>query len=169
MDVPCFILVRDNIVEYLLFQQDILQERVKIMKNTFMRGIVPLLAAALILPALQGCTPFFWRSRSHTLLTCGKVYRGNMIQGDTDIFYRDLWDAVYMVCRIKGVIRKESRSRGYLQLDVLSTVMDIRIIRMTKKINRLRITVKNEGKPRIDMAKEVFSKIIAEGARLSEQ
>jgi archaeosine-15-forming tRNA-guanine transglycosylase len=74
-----------------------------------------------------------------------------------------------MVCRIKGVIRQESRTRGYLQLDVLSTIMDIRIIRMTKKINRLRITVKNEGEPKIDMAKEIFSKVIAGGARLSEQ
>ena len=74
-----------------------------------------------------------------------------------------------MVCRIKGVVRKESRERGYLQLDVLSTIMDIRIIRLTKKVNRLRITVKNEGEPKIDMAKEIFSKVIAEGARLSEQ
>jgi len=138
-------------------------------KNNFIRCAGLFLTAALILPALHGCTPFFWKSRSQTLLTAGKVYRGNTVQGDTDIFYRDLWDAVYMVCRIKGVVRKESRERGYLQLDVLSTIMDIRIIRLTKKVNRLRITVKNEGEPKIDMAKEIFSKVIAEGARLSEQ
>ncbi len=139
------------------------------MKRTVALAAVSLLAAALIMPSLQGCTPFFWKSSYHTLLTSGKIVGRNTVQGDTDIFYRDLWDAVYMVCRIKGVIRQESRTRGYLQLDVLSTIMDIRIIRMTKKINRLRITVKNEGEPRIDMAKEVFSKAIAEGARLSEK
>jgi len=138
-------------------------------KNNFIRCVGLFLTAALILPVLHGCTPFFWRSKSQTLLTVGKVYGGNTVQGDTDIFYRDLWDAVYMVCRIKGVVRKESRERGYMQLDVLSTIMDIRIIRLTKKINRLRITVKNEGEPKIDMAKEIFSKVIAEGARLSEQ
>jgi len=164
-----YILVWYNSVEYLLFRQDILQERAEMMRKTAGMAVVLMLAAVLIMQSLQGCTPFFWTSKSQTLLTSGKMVGRNTIQGDTDIFYRDLWDAVYMVSRIKGVIRQESRARGYIQLDVLSTIMDIRIIRMTKKINRLRITVKNEGEPRIDMAKEVFSKAIAEGARLSEK
>ena len=86
------------------------------MRKTAGMAVVLMLAAVLIMQSLQGCTPFFWTSKSQTLLTSGKMVGRNTIQGDTDIFYRDLWDAVYMVSRIKGVIRQESRARGYMSV-----------------------------------------------------
>ena len=162
MDFSFFFLVGHYTVKYILFSKSILTKEAEMKKNIF-------LSVCAFVLMLQGCVPAAWRTNSDIPLVAGHQISKDTVQGDTDVFYRDLWDAVYMNCRMKGVIKKESRERGYLQLDVLSTIIDIRTIRLTKKINRLRVTARKDRRPNLDAAKEMYNKILAEAQKLSDQ
>jgi len=85
------------------------------------------------------------------------------VQGDTDKPYDSLWNAAYTVSRIRGTIKQEDSMRGYIELQVGTSKLSIRLIRLTHLTTRVRISARNKfNLPNRDLAEDIFVKIMEE-------
>lgn len=86
------------------------------------------------------------------------------VQSETDKPYDTLWNSALMVSRIRGAIKQEDSQKGYIELQVESSRVWIRLIRLTQSATRIRISARKYHLPNIDLAQDIFVKIM-EGAR----
>lgn len=84
------------------------------------------------------------------------------VQGETDKSYDSLWDAALTVSRYRGVIKQEDYSRGYIQLEADASRVYIRLIRLTQATMRLRVSARKHRLPNINLAQDIFVKIMEE-------
>jgi len=125
-----------------------------------------LLALFLLIPflavGLSGCVPVF-------LMAVGGVgvyaVSKDTIQGDTDTAYETLWDSAVKVSRIRGTILEEDFNRGYIQIDAKPNKIWIQFVRLTTASTKIRVSARKYKLPNIDLAQEVFIKIIEESKR----
>lgn len=92
----------------------------------------------------------------------GYAVSRDTIQGETDIAYDALWNAALSVSRIMGTIRSENISGGEIQVDIGKTKTWIRLIRVTQATTRLRVSCRKFHLPNLDLAQEIYIKIIGE-------
>ena len=108
--------------------------------------------------ASSGCVPFFVGSAVGAL--GGYAISRNTIQGETDKDYDALWEAAVNVAKIRGSIKTEDKTQGYLELEANSSRAAIRIFRLTKSTNRLKVSARTKlGLPNIKLAQDIFVKI----------
>ena len=115
---------------------------------------IPFLAIGLC-----GCVPVF-------LMAVGGVgvyaVSRDTIKGDTDTSYEALWDAALKVARIRGTILQQDFNRGYIEVDAKPSKIWINLIRVTAATTQVRVSARKYKLPNIDLAQEVFIKIIGE-------
>jgi hypothetical protein len=125
-----------------------------------------LLLIPFLVSGLCGCIPVF-------LMTVGGVgvyaISKDTIQGDTDTPYETLWDSAMKVARIRGTILQEDFNRGYIEVDANPNKIKIQFVRVTAATTQIRVSARKYKKmfPNIDLAQEVFVKIIEESKRPS--
>jgi hypothetical protein len=94
----------------------------------------------------------------------GYAISKDTIQGETDKDYNTLWNAVKTVAKIKGTIKTEDKTKGYLELTVDSSRVVVQLSRLTKTANRLRVSARRMGLPNIDLAQDIFVKILEQAS-----
>ncbi len=128
------------------------------------RLTVLLLLIPFLVAGLSGCVPVF-------LMAVGGVgvyaTSKDTIQGDTDTPYEALWDSAVKVARIRGTILQEDFNRGYIEVDAKPNKIWIRFERVTAAATKIRVSARKYKLPNIDLAQEVFIKIIEESKRQS--
>lgn len=123
-------------------------------------------ALLLLIPFLvfgsSGCIPVF-------LMAVGGVgvyaVSKDTIQGDTDTPYETLWDSASKVARIRGTVLQEDFNRGYIEVDAKPNKIWIQFVRVTPTATKVRVSARKYKLPNIDLAQEVFIKIIEESKR----
>ena len=127
-----------------------------------------LIALLLLIPflvvGLSGCVPVLLMA-----VGGGVVYTASKdtIQGDTDTSYEVLWDSAMKVARIRGTILQENFNRGYIEVDAKPNKIWIQFIRVTTAATKIRVSARKYKLPNIDLAQDVFVKIIEEAKRES--
>jgi len=84
------------------------------------------------------------------------------IQTETDKPYDMLWNSALTVSRIRGTIIQEDSQKGYIELQVESSRVWIRLIRLTQATTRIRISARKYYLPNLDLAQDIFVKIMEE-------
>ncbi len=84
------------------------------------------------------------------------------IQVETDKPYDTLWNSALTVGKIRGTIIQEDSQRGYIELQLESSRVWIRFIRLTQATTRIRISARKYHLPNIDLAQYIFVKIMEE-------
>jgi len=84
------------------------------------------------------------------------------IRAETDKPYNMLWDSALTVSRIRGTIIQEDSQKGYIELQVESSRVWIRLIRLTQATTRIRISARRYHLPNLDLAQDIFVKIMEE-------
>ncbi|MCX5702609.1 MAG: hypothetical protein NTW64_06540 [Candidatus Omnitrophica bacterium] len=92
----------------------------------------------------------------------GYAVSRDTIQGETDIPYDNLWSSALKVSRIRGTIRQEDVSGGYLKLAVESGFIWIRLIKITQATTRLKVSARKYHFPNISLAQDMYLKIMEE-------
>ena len=123
------------------------------MKNRAVVFLIPFL-----LLGISGCAPLIIGSAVGAL--GGYAISRDTVQGDTDIEYDRLWNAVVTVARIKGTIKSEDYTRGYLTAEAESSKVGVRLIRLTKATTRLRVSARKYHLPNLRLAEDLFVKIM---------
>lgn len=117
----------------------------------------------LIFPliVISGCAPLIIGGAVGALgaYAVGK----DTIQCDTDKPYESLWSSAVAVAKSKGTIKQEDKTKGSLELQDNSSHVYIRLVRLTRSTVRMRISARKHHLPNIDLAQDIFVKII-EGA-----
>lgn len=108
----------------------------------------------------SGCIPLIIGGAAGAL--GARAISKDTIQGETDKSYDSLWKAAYQVSKIRGTIRQEDNLRGYLRVDVGLSRVKISLIRLTRATTRLRITARKYHFPDLDLAQDLFVKIMEE-------
>ncbi|TRZ96281.1 hypothetical protein D4R78_01375 [bacterium] len=83
-------------------------------------------------------------------------------QGDADKSFDSLWRSALTVSKIRGKIKQENYSQGYIELETGSNRAWIKIIRLTRVTNRLKISARKYHLPNLKFAQELFMKILEE-------
>jgi len=121
-------------------------------------------AAFLVLPllclSLAGCAPLIVGAAVGAL--GGYAISKDTIQGNTDKNYDLLWESAINVARMRGNIKTEDSVRGYLELEVNSSKVYVRLIRLTQATTRLRVSAKRYHLPNLSLAEDIFVRIIEE-------
>lgn len=84
------------------------------------------------------------------------------VQAETDKPYDALWNSALTVARIRGTIKQEDSQRGYIELNVESGHVWIRLIRLTQATTRIRISARRYHLPNLNLAQDMFVKIMEE-------
>lgn len=90
----------------------------------------------------------------------GYAISKDTVQGETDKPYDNLWDAALTISKIRGAIKQEDISRGYIELEADSSRVWIRVIRLTRSVNRLRVSSRKFHLPNLSLAQDIFTKIM---------
>ena len=85
------------------------------------------------------------------------------IQGQSDKPYESLWNAAVTVSKIRGTIKQEDATSGYIELEANSNRVKISLIRLTHATTTLRISARNKLHfPNMGLAQDMFVKIMEE-------
>ncbi|HTY44483.1 MAG TPA: DUF3568 family protein [Patescibacteria group bacterium] len=82
------------------------------------------------------------------------------IQGETDKPYESLWESAVKVARIRGTVRQEDVTKGYLELQTDSGRIWITLIRLTQATTRVKVSARRFHMPNIALAQDMFVKIM---------
>lgn len=118
-----------------------------------------LIVPVLIL-SLSGCAPLVVGAAVGAV--GGYAASRDTIQGDSDKPYESLWDAAVKVAQIRGKIRREDAYAGTIQSDAESSLVWIRLIRLTRSTTRIMISARRYHFPNLALAQDLYVKIIEE-------
>lgn len=114
----------------------------------------------LLLLNIYGCVPLIVGGAVGAV--GGYAISKDTIQGDTDKPYAEIWDSALRVAQIRGTIMQQDSQKGYIELNAESSRVSIRLIRMTRATTRVKISARKFSLPNLDLAQDLFVKIIAE-------
>jgi len=117
-----------------------------------------LLIMPLVFINLTGCAPLIVGAAAGAL--GAKALSKDAIQGDTDKTYDSLWSSALMVANMRGIIKQENSSTGYIQLESGNSLVNIRLMRLTRATTRLRVSARKYHFPNASLAEEIFVKIM---------
>ena len=110
-----------------------------------------------ILVTILGCAPLIIGSAVGVL--GGYAISKDTIQGETDKNYDSLWEAALTVSKIRGEIKYEDKTKGYIELEAESSKVYVRLIRLTFSTTRLRVQARKYHFPNMSLAQDIFVKI----------
>lgn len=121
------------------------------------KAVFALLLIPLLIVNLSGCVPLIVGGA----LGAAGAYAvsKDTIQGETDKPYDSLWEAAVAVSKIRGTIKQEDSSKGYIELQADASKVYIRLIRLTQATTRLKVSARKYHMPNISLAQEIFLKI----------
>ena len=126
------------------------------------KSLALFLLISFLATGLSGCVPVF-------LMAVGGVgvyaISKDTIQGDTDTSYEELWDSALKVARIRGTVKQEDFNRGYIEIEAKPNKIWIQFVRVTAAATKIRVSARKYKLPNIDLAQDVFIKIIEESKR----
>ena len=122
-----------------------------------MRKIILFLIPCIFVSIL-GCAPLIVGGAAGAL--GGYAVSKDTIQGETDKSYDSLWNSALMVGRIRGQIKYEEMTKGYIELEAESSRVYIRLIRLTVATTRLRVSARKYHLPNLGLAQDIFVKIM---------
>jgi hypothetical protein len=125
-----------------------------------MKKTIGFLLVAFILFTTQGCVPLVVGAAVGGV--GGYAASKDTIQGETDKPYEILWDAAVKVSKIRGTVKQEDVQSGCIYLDTDSGRVWIRLIRLTRTANRIRISARKMHLPNMDLAQDIYTKIMQE-------
>ncbi len=124
------------------------------------KKVVGYLLIPFLLLSISGCAPLIIGAAAGGL--GAYAISKDTIQGDTDKPYDSLWNAALMVSRIRGTMKQEDYTRGYIELRVDSSRVEIKLIRLTHATTRLRVASRKHRLPNLGLAQDLFMKIMEE-------
>lgn len=92
----------------------------------------------------------------------GYVISKDTIKGETDKNYDSLWSTALAISRIRGTIKQEDKTRGYIELEAESSKVYIRLIKVTRATTRLKVSARRYHVPNLDLAQDIYTKIMNE-------
>lgn len=122
------------------------------------KNLFSLILALSILTTVSGCVPLIIGSAVGAL--GGYAISNDTIQGETDKLYDSLWSSAQMMSRARGVIRQEDSSGGSIELEVESSRVWIKLIRLTQATTRLKVSARKHHLPNLSLAQDLFVKIM---------
>lgn len=90
------------------------------------------------------------------------------IQGETDLSYEDVWDAAQMVAKYRGNINTRNFESGILQYSEGKSKVWVKLERVTDSTTRLKISSRKYKMPNLDLAQQVYTKILEEARASSD-
>jgi len=84
------------------------------------------------------------------------------LEGNTDRPYESLWNAAMTVARIRGRIQQEDITGGYIEVAVDSTLVKIRLTRVSQATTKVKVAARKHHLPNLKIAQEIFIKIMEE-------
>lgn len=154
MDFSGGFLGRNSFAYAILFLESTYEKEIRMRKTLYVIAIVVLAIS------VSGCAAFIVGGA----VGAAGVYAASKdtAQGETDKAYDALWSASVKVARIRGAIKKEDSVRGYLELEAEASRVQIRLIRLTRSTTRLRISARKYHLPNLDLAQDIYVKIMNE-------
>jgi len=125
----------------------------KVKKITFSILLVLFLSCGL-----AGCVPLIVGGAVGAV--GGYAVSKDTIQGDSDIPYDSLWNGAIRVAQIRGKIRKEDMNAGIIQADMESSIVWIKLSRLTQASTRIRVSARKYHFPNLALAQDVYVKIM---------
>ena len=107
--------------------------------------------------SISGCAPLIIGSAVGAL--GGYAVSKDTIEGETDKSYDSLWEAALTVSKIRGQIKYENKTKGYIESEAESSKVYIRFIRLTVSTTRLRVSARKYNLPNMILAQDIFVKI----------
>lgn len=85
----------------------------------------------------------------------------DIVSGETDKDYEDLWDASLEVANSMGIVRKQDRVKGTLQFNIGTTnVIVVTLEQITAKATRVKVAARKNHLPDLKTAEKVFIRIM---------
>jgi hypothetical protein len=106
---------------------------------------------------ISGCAPLIIGGAVGAL--GGYAVSKDTIEGATDKSYDSLWEAALTVSKIRGQIKYENKTKGYIESEAESSKVYIRLIRLTVSTTRLRVSARKYHFPNMSLAQDIFVKI----------
>lgn len=112
-----------------------------------------------IFVTISGCVPFIVGGAVGAVGSYAASK--DTVEAQTDKPYDSLWDAALTVSKIRGGIKQQDYTKGYIELEVESSQVWIRLIKLTRTANRLRVSSRNKYHlPNLSLAQDILVKII---------
>ena len=111
-----------------------------------------------ILANTLGCAPLVVGAAVGAL--GGYVVSKDTIQGETDRPYDSLWNAVLTVVKIRGNLQQEDYVKGYVEAGIESSLVWIKLVRLTRATTRLKISSRKYHMPNLNLAQDIFAKVM---------
>ena len=111
-----------------------------------------------IFVSILGCAPLIIGGVVGAL--GGYAVSKDTIQGETDKSYDSLWEGALTVSKIRGQIKYEDKTKGYIELEAESSKVYVRLIRLTAATTRLRVKARKYHFPNMSLAQDIFMKIM---------
>lgn len=122
------------------------------------KTIFTVFAVSLLSINLAGCVPLIVGGAVGAV--GGYAVSKDTIQGNSDIPYDSLWNAAIRVAQIRGKIRKEDMSAGTIQADMESSIVWIKLTRLTQVSTTVRVSARKYHFPNLSLVQDVYVKII---------
>jgi len=127
-----------------------------------MKKFLSLGLALILLVSICGCAPLIIGAAAGGL--GAYAVSKDTVQGNTDKSYEALWGSARSVAGSYGIIQEENSGTGYIELGAQSTKVWIKLVRLTQSTTRLKVSARKYHFPNIELAQDIFVKIIT-GAR----
>jgi len=134
-----------------LFYKSILKKGIEMKK-------ILLFLIPCILVSILGCAPLIIGGAVGAV--GGYAISKDTIQGETDKSYDSIWEAALTVSKIRGQIKYEDNTKGYIDLEAESSKVYIRLIRLTAATTRLRVSARKYHFPNMSLAQDIFTKVM---------
>jgi len=154
LDILGYLLGHNFRINYPLFYKGVFKKGAKMKRILFSVSIIPFIFISL------GCVPLIIGGAAGALGAYS--VSKDTIQGETDKPYGALWSSAVMVSRIRGTIKQEDSTKGVIELGDGPNQVWIRLIRLTQATTRLRISARKYHLPNVELAQDLFVKIIEE-------
>jgi len=137
----------------LLFYKGIFKKGTKMKKLVLVLIIITFVSVNML-----GCAPLIIGGAVGAL--GGYAVSKDTIQGETDKSYDRLWEAALTVSRIRGEIKYEDKTKGYIELEAESSKVYVRLIKLTVATTRLKVSARKYHLPNLGLAQDIFVKIM---------
>ena len=112
---------------------------------------------------ISGCAPLIIGGAAGAL--GGYAVSKDTVQAETETDYDKLWKASLNLIRYRGRPIIEDYARGIIQAEVDSSKVWIRIVRLTKNFNRIRVSARKYHLPNLSLAQDLFVRIIEQAKK----
>jgi len=123
-----------------------------------MNKSLSIILALFILPVICGCAPLIIGAAAGGL--GAYAVSKDTVQGDSDKNFDLLWESAINVAKLRGIIQQENVSTGYIEATVESSKVWIRLMRLTQATTRIKVSVRKFHFPNMDLAQDLFVKIV---------